>query len=69
MIENLFQSAITYEQIPNLLSSLQRLLSRWEDEYRELAIQAAPQLQAADWLGRVKETNELLRRLAKEPFR
>jgi hypothetical protein len=69
MIENLFQSATTYEQIPNLLSSLQSLLIKWENEYQELALQAGPQLQVADWLGRVKETNELLRRLAKEPFR
>ena len=69
MIENLFQSAITYEQIPNLLSSLQSLLTKWENEYQELALQAGPQLQVADWLGRVKETNDLLSRLAKEQFR
>jgi TorA maturation chaperone TorD len=68
MIENLFQSAITYEQIPYLLSSLQRLLLRWETEYQELALQAGLQLQVEGWLGRVKETNKLLSRLAKEPF-
>jgi len=66
MIENLFESAITYEQTPNLLSSLQRLLTNWEDEYRELAKQSGPTLQVEDWLSRVKESKKLISQLAKD---
>jgi hypothetical protein len=66
MIENLFQSAITYEQIPSLLSLIERLLLRWEDEYRELANQSGPALQVTEWISRVKKSKELLSWLAIE---
>ena len=68
MIENLFESAITYEQTPTLLSSLQRMLLKWETEYLELANQSDPSLQVTEWKSRVNQAKELLGQLAKDHF-